>query len=36
MNGFFAMTATASARCAVSSLPLAVTISMSGVRPHVW
>ncbi len=35
-NGFFPMTFTASARCAVSSVPLASTYSYSIVRPHVW
>ena len=36
MNGFFAITATASARWAVSSGPLAVTRSRATVRPQSW
>ena len=36
MNGFLLITASASARCAVSSAPLWVTISNFGVRPHNW
>ena len=36
MNGFFAITSTASARCAASSEPDAVKYSNCGVRPHSW
>ena len=36
MNGFFAATASASARCAASSLPDDCWNSSSTVRPHVW
>ena len=36
MNGFFAITTTASARWAVSSGPLAVTRSRATVRPQSW
>jgi len=36
MNGFLAITASASARCAASSEPEASTNSYTGCRPHVW
>ena len=36
MNGFIAITLSASARCEASSVPDAPTIVMTGLRPHSW